>query len=95
MAAAGLLEGAKATTHWASAEELQRFGVRYNGERLVRHQNVITAAGRAAGLDLALTLVDFTHGPAVAQAIQLAIQYDPEPPFDVGSPAKSPLTSVS
>lgn len=90
LAAAGLLEGATATTHWASAEKLNRLGVRYSTERVVRHEKVITAAGSAAGIDMALTLVGLTHGPAVAQAIQLAIQYDPEPTFDAGSPAKAP-----
>lgn len=90
LAAAGLLEGGEATTHWASAEKLGRFGVRYSPERVIRHRNIITAAGGAAGIDMALTLVGLTHGPAVAQAVQLAIQYDPEPPFDAGSPAKAP-----
>lgn len=90
LAAAGLLEGGEATTHWASADKLNRLGVRYSAEQVVRHQKVITAAGSAAGIDMALTLVGLTHGPAVAQAVQLAIQYDPEPPFDAGSPAKAP-----
>ena len=90
LAAAGLLEGGEATTHWASAERLHLLGVRYSTERVVRHEKVITAAGSAAGIDLALTLVGLTHGPAVAQAIQMAIQGDPEPPFDAGSPAKAP-----
>lgn len=90
LAAAGLLKGGEAATHWASAEELRRFGVRYSDQRVVRHGKVLTAAGSSAGIDLALTLVGLTHGPAVAQAVQLAIQYDPEPPFDAGSPAKAP-----
>ncbi|MDQ1667773.1 MAG: hypothetical protein QOH75_3804 [Actinomycetota bacterium] len=90
LAAAGLLEGGEAATHWASAEKLHPFGVRYSDQRVVRHGNVITAAGSSAGLDMALTLLGLTHGPAVAQAVQLAIQYDPDPPFDAGSPAKAP-----
>ena len=90
LAAAGLLEGGEAATHWASAEKLGRFSVRYSDQRVVRHGKVITAAGSSAGIDMALTLVGLTHGPAVAQAVQLAIQYDPEPPFDAGSPAKAP-----
>lgn len=90
LAAAGLLEGGAAATHWASAEKLRRFSVRYSDQRVVRHGKIITAAGSSAGIDMALTLVGLTHGPAVAQAVQLAIQYDPEPPFDAGSPAKAP-----
>ena len=89
LATAGLLEGGEATTHWASAEKLRRLGVRYSAERVVRHRKIISAAG-CAGIDMALTLVGLTHGPAVAQAVQLAIEYDPEPPFDAGSPAKAP-----
>lgn len=90
LAAAGLLESGEAATHWASAEKLRRFSVRYSDQRVVRHGKIITAAGSSAGIDMALTLVGLTHGPAVAQAVQLAIQYDPEPPFDAGSPAKAP-----
>jgi len=90
LAAAGLFEGGVAATHWASAEKLRRFGVRYSDERVVRDGKIITAAGSSAGIDLALTLVGLTHGPAVAQAVQLAIQYDPQPPFDAGSPATAP-----
>ena len=90
LAAAGLLEGGAATTHWASAEKLHRFGVTYSDERVARHERILTAAGSSAGIDLALTVVGLTHGPAVAQAVQLAIQYDPQPPFDAGSPAKAP-----
>ena len=95
LAAAGLLEGGAAATHWASADKLRRFNVRYSDQRVVRHGKIITAAGSSAGIDLALTLVGLTHGPAVAQAVQLAIQYDPEPPFDAGSPAKAPPRSAS
>ncbi len=90
LAAAGLLQDGAAATHWASAEKLRRFSVRYSDQRVVRHGKIITAAGSSAGIDMALTLVGLTHGPAVAQAVQLAIQYDPEPPFDAGSPAKAP-----
>jgi transcriptional regulator GlxA family with amidase domain len=90
LAAAGLLEGGAAATHWASADKLRRFSVQYSDQRVVRNGKTITAAGSSTGIDLALTLVGLTHGPAVAQAVQLAIQYDPEPPFDAGSPAKAP-----
>ena len=90
LAAAGLLQGGVAATHWASADKLLPFCVAYSDGRVVRHGKIITAAGSSAGIDLALTVVGLTHGPAVAQAVQLAIQYDPQPPFDAGSPATAP-----
>jgi transcriptional regulator GlxA family with amidase domain len=90
LAAAGLLDGGVAATHWASAQELRRFGVTYSDERVVRHGKIFTAAGSSAGIDMALTLVGLSHGPAVAQAVQLALQHDPQPPFDAGSPATAP-----
>ena len=90
LAAAGLLEGGVAATHWASSQKLLPLGVAYSDKRVVRNGKIITAAGSSAGIDLALTLVGLTHGPAVAQAVQLTIQYDPEPPFDAGSPSTAP-----
>ena len=57
---------------------------------MVQDGRVITAAGSTAGIDMALTLLGLSHGPAVAQAVQLAIEYDPQPPYDAGSPAKAP-----
>ena len=56
----------------------------------MRTGKVLTSAGASAGIDLALTLLGLSHGPAVAQAVQLALEYDPQPPFDAGSPAKAP-----
>ena len=85
LAAAGVLDGAAAATHWASTWRLTDAGVEYSTERVV-----LTCAGSSAGLDLALTLLGLSHGPAVAQAVQLALQYDPQPPYDAGSPATAP-----
>jgi transcriptional regulator GlxA family with amidase domain len=89
LAAAGLLEGADATTHWAWAARLEALGPRYTEQRVVEHGNVITAAGVSAGIDMALTLLARMHGPEIAQAVQLAIEYDPQPPFDAGAPSKA------
>ncbi len=90
LAAAGLLDGAAAATHWAATKRLTDVGVAYSDRRVVRAGKVLTAAGSSAGLDLALTVLGLTHGPAVAQAVQLALAYDPQPPYDAGSPAKAP-----
>ena len=65
-------------------------GVTYSAQRVVRSGKVLTSAGASAGIDLALTLLDLSHGPAVAQAVQLALEYDPQPPYDAGTPAKAP-----
>ena len=90
LAAAGILDGIDATTHWARADQLERLGARYTEERVVERGKVITAAGVSSGLDMALTLLDRMYGPAVAQTVQLAIEYDPQPPFDAGAPSKAP-----
>jgi transcriptional regulator GlxA family with amidase domain len=90
LAAAGILDGVDATTHWAWADQLEQLGARYTEQRVVERGNVITAAGVSSGIDMALTLLDRMYGPAVAQSVQLAIEYDPQPPFDAGSPAKAP-----
>jgi transcriptional regulator GlxA family with amidase domain len=90
LAAAGLLDGVEATTHWARADQLERFGAHYTEERVVERGKVITAAGVSSGIDMALTLLDRMYGPAIAQSVQLAIEYDPQPPFDAGSPSKAP-----
>lgn len=94
LAAAGLLEGIDATTHWARADVLEGLGAHYTQERVVERGKVMTAAGVSAGIDMALTLLDRMHGPAMAQAVQLAIEYDPQPPFDSGSPSKAPAEIV-
>jgi transcriptional regulator GlxA family with amidase domain len=90
LAAAGILDGLDATTHWARADQLERLGARYTEQRVVEQGKVITAAGVSSGIDMALTLLDRMYGPAIAQSVQLAIEYDPRPPFDAGSPSKAP-----
>jgi transcriptional regulator GlxA family with amidase domain len=94
LGAAGLLEGRRATGHWLSLEPLREFGADPVGGRFVEDGKVITAAGVSAGIDMALHLVGLEAGPEVAQAVQLAIEYDPQPPFDAGSPAKAPSAIV-
>jgi transcriptional regulator GlxA family with amidase domain len=93
LAAAGLLSGLQATTHWAAIDELDSLGARYTPQRVVVQGKIVTAAGVSAGLDMALWLAAQLAGDAVAEAIQLSIEYDPQPPFDSGSLAKaSPAT---
>jgi transcriptional regulator GlxA family with amidase domain len=94
LAAAGLLEGREATTHWAAQETLNSHGATYREQRVIRQGKIITAAGVSAGIDMALTLLAELHGDAMAQAIQLAIEYDPQPPFNAGSPSKAPAEIV-
>jgi putative intracellular protease/amidase len=86
---AGLLGGLDATTHWSATELLESFGARYTNQRVVVRGKVITAAGVSAGIDMGLTLAGLLAGDDVAKAIQLAIEYDPQPPFDCGSVAKA------
>jgi transcriptional regulator GlxA family with amidase domain len=94
LAAAGVLEGRRATTHWQALEELRRLGVEAVEERVVFDGKLVTAAGVSAGIDMALALVARIAGEQVAQAIQLGIEYDPQPPFDAGSPHKAPAAIV-
>jgi transcriptional regulator GlxA family with amidase domain len=89
LGAAGLLDGIDATTHWNYTELLEAFGATSVRERVVIRDRVITAAGVSSGIDMALTLVERLHGPDMAQAIQLGIEYDPQPPFDAGAPWKA------
>ena len=90
LGAAGVLDGLDATTHWLDLEKLERFGARPTRERVVEQGKVVTAAGVSSGIDMALTLAARIGGPEVAQAIQLGIEYDPQPPFDAGSEEKAP-----
>jgi transcriptional regulator GlxA family with amidase domain len=90
LAAAGVLDGLEATTHWLDLEALERLGARPASRRVVEQGKVITAAGVSSGIDMGLVLAARIAGPEVAQAIQLGIEYDPEPPFDSGSTAKAP-----
>ena len=85
LAAAGILDGLEATTHWLVMDVLRELGATPVERRVVEQGKVITAAGVSSGIDMALTLVDRITGPEIAQAIQLGIEYDPEPPFDSGS----------
>lgn len=89
LGAAGILQGKRATSHWLALDQLQGFGASPISERVVIDGKVMTAAGVSAGIDMALTLVGKIASPVVAQTIQLAIEYDPEPPFDGGSPIKA------
>ncbi|HWO67376.1 MAG TPA: DJ-1/PfpI family protein [Umezawaea sp.] len=90
LAAAGLLEGRRATTHWGGLEQLTRFGVTPSKERVVIDGHYATAAGVSAGIDMALTLAGLIAGDDVAQTVQLVIEYAPEPPYDAGSPDSAP-----
>ena len=94
LAAAGILEGLEATTYWSQLETLERYGAKATGRRVVEQGKVITAAGVSSGIDMALLLAARIAGDEVAQALQLAIEYDPEPPFDSGSVAKAPKPIV-
>jgi putative intracellular protease/amidase len=90
LAAAGVLTGLEATTHWAAMDLLRRLGAVPVERRVVEQGKVITAAGVSAGIDMALTLAARLAGEKVAQAIQLSIEYDPQPPFNSGSLRTAP-----
>jgi transcriptional regulator GlxA family with amidase domain len=90
LGAAGLLDGRRATGNWLFLDALREYGAEPVGGRFVEDGKVITAAGVTAGIDMALHLVAEEAGPEVAQAVQLGIEYDPDPPFDSGSPEKAP-----
>jgi transcriptional regulator GlxA family with amidase domain len=94
LAAAGLLDGKRATSHWLALEQLRELGAEPVSERVVFDGKLVTAAGVSAGIDMALALAATIAGEEVAQAIQLGIEYDPQPPFDAGSPAKAPASVV-
>jgi transcriptional regulator GlxA family with amidase domain len=89
LGAAGLLRGKRATTHWARLSRLAEFGAIPVSERVVRDGKIATAAGVSAGIDLGLSLAIELAGPAVAEVIQLSIEYDPAPPLDAGSPKRA------
>src|ERR1700761_5608376 len=90
LAAAGLLDGLRATSHWLTVPALKAFGATpVSDERIVQQDNVITCAGVSAGLDLGLWLAGQIGGEGRAKAIQLAIEYDPQPPFDCGHMSKA------
>jgi transcriptional regulator GlxA family with amidase domain len=92
--AAGLLGGRRATSHWLALEQLRELGAEPTGERVVFDGKYVTAAGVSSGIDMALTLAGRIAGAEVAQAIQLGIEYDPQPPYDAGSPERAPQEVV-
>ena len=95
LGAAGLLDGLRATSHWAQIDRLKDYGASPTHERVVEQGKVVTAAGVSSGIDMGLRLIDHIAGDAVAQAIQLSIEYDPQPPFDSGHPHKAPEEAVT
>ncbi|MET8076526.1 DJ-1/PfpI family protein [Streptomyces sp. NPDC005303] len=94
LAAAGLLEGRRATSHWLALDFLERFGVAPTGQRVVFDGKYVTAAGVSSGIDMGLALLGRIAGDEHAQAVQLGIEYDPRPPYDAGSPEKAPAQLV-
>ena len=90
LAAAGLLAGRRATSHWTALDELGSLGATPVSERVVFDGKYVTAAGVSAGIDMGLTLAGRVAGDETAQAIQLMIEYDPQPPYDAGSPDRAP-----
>jgi putative intracellular protease/amidase len=94
LAAAGLLDGVDATTNWLERELLGELGACPVPERVVERGKIVTGAGVTAGLDMALLLAARLTSDEVAQAIQLGLEYDPQPPFDAGSPEKAPAEIV-
>ena len=94
LGAAGLLEGKRATSHWLALDDLRALGADAVSERVVFDGKIVTAAGVSAGIDMALALTARVAGEQVAQAIQLGIEYDPQPPFQAGSPDTAPAEIV-
>ncbi|WP_240137193.1 DJ-1/PfpI family protein [Streptomyces sp. MUM 178J] len=94
LAGAGLLTGRRATTHWLAMDELRAFGVEATGERVVFDGKYVTAAGVSSGIDMALHLLGRVSGDFTARSVQLLTEYDPQPPYDAGSPEKAPAEVV-
>ena len=95
LGAAGLLKGRRATTHWAYTDLLPMVGATYEKARVVKDGNIVTAGGVTSGIDFGLSMVAEIAGTAVAQSIQLSIEYDPAPPFDAGHPDRAPEAAKS
>ncbi|MEH2057358.1 MAG: DJ-1/PfpI family protein [Nostoc sp.] len=95
LAAAGLLQGYRATTHWLSLNLLEMLGVETVAERVVIDRNRITGSGVTAGIDFGLAIAAELFGEAIAQAIQLGIEYNPQPPFNSGSPQTAPVAVLA
>ncbi|MEH6845143.1 4-methyl-5(B-hydroxyethyl)-thiazole monophosphate biosynthesis protein [Bacillus thuringiensis] len=89
LGATGLLNGVNATSHWSCFNLLRSLGAIPTKERFVRHEKIITAAGVSAGIDMALQLIAWEFGDEKSKAVQLMLEYDPQPPFDTGSPKKA------
>ena len=89
LAQSGLLDGKNCTTHWRRKEQLRSFNLTVMDERYIQDGKFITSAGVSAGIDMALYLVSKIAGDKAAMVFQLAIEYDPKPPFDCGSPEKA------
>ncbi|MFJ3278170.1 DJ-1/PfpI family protein [Streptomyces halstedii] len=94
LAAAGLLTGRRATSHWLALAALEEYGAEPTGERVVLDGKYVTAAGVSSGIDMGLTLLGRIAGDTHAQAVQLLTEYDPRPPYDAGSPEKAPAALV-
>ncbi|MEU9037011.1 DJ-1/PfpI family protein [Streptomyces sp. NPDC048352] len=95
LAAAGLLRGRRATSHWLYLDRLVPFGAEPTGERVVFDGKYVTAAGVSSGLDMGLGLVGRIAGDEYARTVQLMCEYDPQPPYDAGSPEKAPAELVA
>ena len=94
LGAAGLLKGYKSACHWAWRDMLKDFGATPVAERVVRDRNRISGGGVTAGIDFGLTLAAELAGEEAAKSIQLVLEYDPQPPFDSGSPEKAGVERV-
>ncbi|MEV7867929.1 DJ-1/PfpI family protein [Streptomyces sp. NPDC088124] len=95
LAAAGLLTGRRATSHWLALDMLRTYGAEPTGERVVTDGKYVTSAGVSSGIDMGLTLTASLVDDRFAQSVQLLTEYDPQPPFDAGSPAKAPSDLVA
>ncbi|MEU5217536.1 DJ-1/PfpI family protein [Streptomyces sp. NPDC020807] len=95
LAASGLLKERRATTHWLAFDELRALGVEPTAERVVFDGKYVTAAGVSSGIDMALHLLGRIAGDETAQTVQLLTEYDPQPPYDAGSPEKAPAEIVA
>jgi putative intracellular protease/amidase len=94
LGAAGILDGLEATSHWLELDTLAEMGAQPTERRVVEQGKVITSAGVSSGIDMALFLLGKISGEEFAQTIQLLIEYDPQPPYDAGSPSKAPQQIV-